>query len=108
LKIFENFALCLRQKNREADEELLLEVMDALAGSSRNLLSRSCRIIRGDRRLNRHCSDSLHLFGCLNRQDIFIAQIFAGCRPDVELAQSKYFGGRMRKAIARLALLLIT
>ena len=32
LKIFENFALCLRRKNREADEELLLEVMDALVG----------------------------------------------------------------------------
>jgi hypothetical protein len=32
LKIFENYALCLRKNNRESDEELLMEVMDALVG----------------------------------------------------------------------------
>lgn len=32
LKIFENFALCLHRQSREADEELLLEVMDTFVG----------------------------------------------------------------------------
>ncbi len=32
LKIFGNYALCLRKSNREADEELLLDVMDTLVG----------------------------------------------------------------------------
>ena len=32
LKISENYALCLRNGNRESDEELLLDVMDTLVG----------------------------------------------------------------------------
>ena len=32
LKIFENYAICLRKKDREPDEDLLMEVMDALVG----------------------------------------------------------------------------
>ena len=32
LKLFENYALCLRKNNRESDEDLLMEVMDALTG----------------------------------------------------------------------------
>ncbi|MCI0691504.1 hypothetical protein L0337_05785 [candidate division KSB1 bacterium] len=32
LKIFENYALYLRKSNRESDEDLLMEVMDALVG----------------------------------------------------------------------------
>jgi len=32
LKLFENYALCLRKKDRESDEDLLLGVMDALVG----------------------------------------------------------------------------
>jgi hypothetical protein len=32
LKIFENYALSLRKSNRESDEELLMEIMDALVG----------------------------------------------------------------------------